>query len=56
MIENRRLLRSVKKYDNEEKFINHVLSFLRFYQVPKWWTKESLRQYWRDYHESNRGI
>lgn len=55
-MENRRLLRTVKKYDNPEGFINHVLSFLKFYQVPKWWTKESLLNFWREYHESIRRV
>lgn len=56
MREFKRLFRTVKKYDNPDKFIEHVLSFLNFYEVPKWWTKEHLKTYWRENYELSRGV
>jgi len=55
-MENKRLFRTVKNYDNAENFIAHVLSFLKFYSVPKWWTKEHLAKYWRENCELSKRV
>jgi len=46
---NKRLFRTVKRFKDCEAFVNHVIGFLKYYNLPWYWTKEDLRRYWRKY-------
>lgn len=44
-MKNKRLWRTAKKFYTAEAFVDHVMGFLSWYQVPAWVTKQDLRNY-----------